>query len=226
MISTPRFFLLSLAGLLSAPLGLLAQGPAAPPAAAKPGAAAYPAKAAAAANVDPAVIEILRKSFEAQRAKGTFRARMESTGPGGVVMPSAKLEFVFPNRLHMNLSGLEVVGVGDKIMIKVGDAWMPAPANMKQPTGEFSDPKKVDELLGKATYAKSLGQTKIGELVVDSYELHTKTKDIATQSKFYISPAENLVQRVETQSDVKGKQMTSTLTYFDYGAPIQIELPK
>jgi hypothetical protein len=110
---------------LVAPLSLFAQTPAAPPPA---DAARAPASAAAEskpnddakADIDPAVVEAIRKAFAAQRAKGSFRAHMESTGLGGASIPTVEMEFVFPDRMKMKMADVEVVGVGDKTMMKMG----------------------------------------------------------------------------------------------------------
>ncbi len=209
---------------LVAPLSLYAQAPAAPAAAnpAQPPAAAADAKT----DVDPAVIETMRKAFAAQRAKGSFRARMESTGLGGMAIPAVEMEFVFPDRMKMKMTGVEVVSIGEKTMVKMGEGWTPAPASMKGAGSNFGDPKKVDEMMTGAVVAKNLGPTKIDGVAVDSYQLNTKTKEGTSKSKIYLIPASGLIQRIETEAEVMGQNATSKLDYYDYGAKIQIDLPK
>ena len=206
-----------LAGCLMAPLSLFAQNAAEPPKAA-PGAATK-------ADVDPAVIDTMRKSFAAQRAKGSFRARIESTGLGAAV-PAVDMEFVFPDRMRMKMSGVEVVGVGEKTMVKMGEGWNPAPSSLKSAGSDFGDPKKVEEMLATAVAAKSLGPAKVDGIPVDSYQLNTKNKEGISRSKIYIIPATGLIQRIETEAEMGGQKATSRMDYFDYGAPIKIELPK
>ena len=207
----------------AAPAALLAQAPAAPAPAAK---AVQEMNATFPAEIDPVVIEVLRKAFAAQRAKGSFRATMESAGLGGAAIPTMEMEFVFPDRMRMKTSGMEIIGVGGQTMMRMGDSWMQAPVEVSKAAGSCGDPKKVEEMLGNTTAARSLGQVKIGEKLLDSYEVQVKTKGATSKSKFYISPDDNLIRRVETQAEVQGKPTTSTLTYADYGAPIRIELPK
>jgi hypothetical protein len=126
----------------------------------------------------------------------------------------------------MTMAGVEVVGVGDKTMVKMGEGWLPAPAAMKSPGASFGDPKKVEEMLTGAVVAKSLGPTKIDGVEVESYQLNTNTKEGLSKSKIYLTPADSLIRRIETEANVMGKDATSTLDYYDYGAPIRIELPK
>jgi hypothetical protein len=220
-----------LAACVAAPLSLFAQAPAAPP-------AADPAKspptttaeskpvADAKIDVDPAVIDALRKAFAAQRAKGSFRARMDAGTLGGGDIPPIDMEFVFPDRMRMKMTGVEVVGVGDKTMVKMGEGWLPAPAAVKSPASSFGDPKRVDEMLTGAVLAKNLGPTKIDGVAVEAYQLDTNTKEGLSKSKIYLTPADSLIRRIETEANVMGKDATSRLDYFDYGAPIRIELPK
>ena len=223
------------AALLAAPVALFGQAPATvaptiPPAIATPVPATAKAGpepgAASPADIDPAVIEILRKSFGAQRAKGSFRATMSSAGLGDGTIPPMEMEFVFPDRMRMKMTGMEIIGVGSKTMMRMGDSWLPAPAEVSKAAGSFGDPKKIEEMLSNTTYAKSVGPAKVDEIAVDAYEVRIKTKGAISKSKFFISPSDNLIRRVETQADIQGKSMTSTLDYSDYGAPIRIELPK
>jgi hypothetical protein len=228
-----KFQFALLSACLAAPLALFAQAPAAPaaPRVADP-AKSPPATTAASkpvvvdkTEVDPAVIETMRKAFAAQRAKGSFRARMDAGTLGGGDIPTVEMEFVFPDRMKMKMADVEVVGVGDKTMMKMGEGWLPAPAAMKSPGSNFGDPKRVDEMLTGAVVAKSLGPTKIDGLAVESYQLNTNTKEGLSKSKIYLTPADSLIRRIETEANVMGKDATSTLDYYDYGAPIRIELP-
>jgi hypothetical protein len=229
----PQFLLV--VACTAVPLSLLAQAPAASPAAEsqkRPPPVALEgkptdAKTNAPSEVDPAVVEVMRKAFAAQRAKGTFRARMESASVAGMALPAVEMEFVFPNRMRMKMTGgVEVVGVGDTTMVKMGEGWMPAPAAMKSAGSNFGDPKKVDDMLSSATVAKSLGPTKIDGVSVDAYQFNSKPKEGESKSKVFILPASNLIHRIETEAEVMGKTATTTLDYYDYGAPILIELPK
>ncbi len=225
----PRLRLL-FAACLAAPLPLLAQAPAAPPpaAATPPPAAAVEGKPAAEtkADVDPAAVDAVRKAFAAQRAKGSFRTRMESTGLGGAAIPVVEMEFVFPNRMRMKMAEVEVVSVGDKTMMKMGEGWLPAPAAMKGAGSSFGDEKKVEEMLAGVVLAKSLGPTKIDGIAVDAYQLNARTKEGLSKSKIYLLPGSSLIQRMETEAEVMGQNATSRLDYYDYGAAIRIELPK
>ncbi|OAI42316.1 hypothetical protein AYO41_04495 [Verrucomicrobia bacterium SCGC AG-212-E04] len=223
---------------LATPGALFGQAPAAPAPAASPAkTGSSPAKGKAKqatpepnatfpAEIDAGVIEILRKAHAAQRAKGSFRAQIESSAPGGAVLPSMVMEVVIPDRVRLKRSGVEIIAVGSKAMVRKGDVWEPAPPEIAKAFGSFDDPKAVEEMLGKSIFAKSLGQARLEQTVVDSYELHFKTKTGVTKSKFFITPDDNLIRRLESKTEVGGKTASATLVFADYGAPIQIELPK
>jgi hypothetical protein len=221
------------AALAAGPVALFAQAPPAPPTLIPPtpappaleNKAADPAKAGA-GDVDPAVIETLRKAFATQRTKGTFRARMESTGLGAEAMPTVEIEFVFPDSIRMKMAGVEVVGVGEKTMMRIGEGWMPAPASLSSVSAHLGDQRKVDEMLANTFYAKRLGPSKIAGAAVDVYETHTNSKEGLSNSKIYLTPNDLLIQRIETEAEIMGKPATSTLDFFDYGDRILIELPK
>ncbi|HKP12704.1 MAG TPA: hypothetical protein VJZ91_11355, partial [Blastocatellia bacterium] len=50
--------------------------------------------------------------------------------------------------------------------------------------------------------------------------------DITSRSKAWISAADSLPHRIESETDLKGKTSKATITYFDYNADIKIEPPK
>jgi len=201
--------------VLLVPSLLLAQNAPTP---AKPG-------APAASEVDPAVIEVLRKSTAAQLARKSFRALMDNS-IGGYVLPSLQVEVVYPDRIRVKRSGFEVVSVGGKAMMKQGDKWSPAPEGVTNFIGAFGDSKNDEKMYAQAVYAKSLGQTKIDDRVVNIYELHSKGKAGLIKTKIFISPDDGLVRRVETKGEIKGKEAIFNAMLGDFGVPIAIELPK
>src|SRR5450432_1794246 len=182
MLPFMKFLLPLFTVVLIVPGAIFAQAPAAPapaPTVAPTSGKAEPElNATFPAEIDPTVIETLRKSFAAQRAKGSFRATMETAGLGDGTVPPMQMEFVFPDRMRMKMSGMEIIAVGGKSMMRMGEAWLPAPAEVSKASGSFGDPKKVEEMLGNTTYAKSLGQTKVDGKMMDSYEVHIRTKGV------------------------------------------------
>jgi hypothetical protein len=220
---------LLVAALLVAPGVLFAQAPPVAPAQASPASAKEKAKsdakAPSAAEVDSAVIEVLRKSFAAQRAKGSYRALMDNS-LGGNVLPSLELEAVYPNRIRLKRSGMEIIFVDGHGMVRKGDKWSAAPASLAKSLGAIDDPQEDEKLLGTAIFAKSLGATKIDDRILAGYEVHTKGKNGVTKSKFFISLDDSLIRCVETKSEFQGQPLFSKMMVGDYGIPIQIELPK
>jgi hypothetical protein len=216
--------------LLLAPGVFFAQAPqTAPSPPAKTGATsakekAKPANASSAAEVDPAVIDSLRKAFAAQRAKGSFRALLDSS-VGGNVMPSLEVEVVFPSRVRIKRSGMEIVFVGGRAMVRKGEAWTLASAEVTKFFSALVDPQDDEKMLKTATYARSLGQTKIDDRSLACYEVHNKAKGGLSKTKVFISLDDSLIRRSETKAEVQGKALISTMMIGDYGIPIQIELP-
>ncbi len=215
-----RNWLIVTAVLLAVPAATFAQSPPAATAKAK-----TDAKPAASADVDPAVIGALRASFAAQRAKGSYRALMDNS-VGGNVLPTLEVEAVYPSRIRMKRSGMEIVFVDGHGMVRRGDKWTAAPAELAKSLGAIDDPKEDEKLLSDAILAKALGQTKIDDRVLACYEVHTKGKNGVAKAKFYISLDDSLIRRVETKSEYKGQPVYSKSVVGDYGTPIQIELPK
>jgi hypothetical protein len=223
-----NFRTLCIVALLAAPGALFAQ---APPAPAKAGATSAKdkskpdAKTPSAAEVDPAVIEALRKAFAAQRAKGSYRALMDNS-LGGNVLPSLELEAVYPNRIRLKRSGLEIIFVDGHGMVRKGDKWSAAPASLAKSLGAIDDPQEDEKMLGTAILAKSLGQIKIDDRILACYEVHTKGKNGLSKAKFFISLDDSLIRRVETKTEFQSQALFSKMMVGDYGIPIQIELPK
>jgi hypothetical protein len=209
--------LLVIGALLLAPAPLIAQ--------ATKSAAVAPAKTAAVSEIDPAVITALRTAFAAQRAKGSYRALMDNS-LGGIVLPSLEVEAVYPNRIRLKRSGMEIVFVNGKGMLRMGDKWERAPPSLAKSLGAIDDPQEDEKMLGTAILAKALGQTKVDDRTLDCYEVHTKGKNGVAKAKFFISLDDNLIRRVETRSEIQGKPLLSKMMVGDYGIPIQIELPK
>ncbi len=178
------------------------------------------------ATIDPKAIEVLRKSFAAQQAKGTFRARMEIPDNASGAQGQMQMEFIFPDRMRMTLAGTEMVGVGEKAFIRIGDKWMTAPAQMNKAVGSFSDPKKLDEMVQNCVSARVLGPEKLKDLAVETYEFVNKTKEGTSKSKFYLTPNDLLPRRIDIEADIMGRRVTTKLEYYDYGAPMTIEVPQ
>ncbi len=213
-------YFVALAGVLFAGGLLWAETPPAPP--------SVPASASDAAGIDPAVIDILRKAFAAQKAKGSFRAKLEIPNAPGGGTATMEIEFVFPDRMRMNLSGVEVISVGDRAFMRLGDKWMPAPPQVTKAGGSFGDPKMVEEMIRNCTGARVLGPETVNGIPMETYEFLAKTKEGTSKSKFYITPGDSLPRRIDIEGTVVAKdgQVRTRLDYSDYGAPISIEPPK
>lgn len=231
-MSRVNFRPLFLAAVLVAPGLLFSQAPqtmSSPPAQA----GAKPAKETgkrdgktpSSVDVDSAATAALRTAFAAQRTKGSYRALLD-TSLGGNVLPSLEVEAVYPDRIRLKRSGLEIIFVAGKGMLRRGDNWTPAPATLAKSLGAIDDPQEDEKLLGNAVYAKSLGQTKMDDRLVAGYEIHRKGKNGLTKSKFFISMDDSLIRRIETRAEIQGRPLISTSRVGDYGIPIQIELPK
>lgn len=211
-------------------LPLLAEPPAASPA---PAASASPAPAGGASPaptpgvIEPKAIEALRKGFAAQIALKTFRAKMRlANAPTGAgASGDIELEVVAPDRIRMKTAGMQVVVVGEKALVQMGEKWMPAPPALSKSAMNAGDPKKIEELIQNCQAARHLGVETVNGVPMETYEYLVRRKDGSSKSKFYFTVNDQLPRRIDIEADAKGQQIKSTLEYFDYGAPVTIELP-
>lgn len=223
-----------LAGLLLVAPALRAQE-SAPAASSSPAPSAAPTaapspEAAPEANkdIDPKAIEAVRKGFAAQLAKKTFRVKMRLINPpAGAGGGDMEMEFSVPDRIRMKGAGVDIVMVGDKAMVKMGEKWLPAPPEFVKAGANAADPKLIEQLIKNCRSARVLGPETVNGQVLETYEFVVKRKDGASKNKFYFSTGDDLPRRLDVEAEVrKGVPVKSTLEYYDYGAPVVIELPK
>lgn len=191
----------------------------APAAEAKPG-----AKEEAGGEIDPKALDAVRKGFAAQLEKKSFRVKMKVNSPAGAG-GDMEMEVAFPDRIRMKGAGIDLVVVGDKAMVKMGEKWIPAPPEFVKAGTNAADPKLVEQLVKNCRNARYVGSEKVNGEACEVYEYVVRRKEGTTKNKFYFGP-DALPRRLDVEAELKkGVPVKSTLDYYDYGAAISIELP-
>ena len=90
------------------------------------------------------------------------------------------------------------------------------------------DPKIIDEIRKNAVVTQVGPDTLDAKpMTVYEYTLHNVMGTAMTShAKAWVSVADSLPHRVETETEFNGQTSKSTITYFDYNTDIKIEPPK
>ncbi|MBS0659911.1 MAG: hypothetical protein JSR82_16855 [Verrucomicrobia bacterium] len=175
-------------------------------------------------TLEPRALEAVRKGFVAQQEKKTFRIKMKINSPAGSG-GDMEMEVVFPDRVRMKGAGIDLVMVGEKAMVKMGEKWIPAPPEFAKAGANAADPKLVEQLIKNCRSARYLGSEKVNGEACEVFEYVVKRKDGTSKNKFFFGP-DSLPRRLEVEAEIKkGVAVKSIMDYSDYGAPLSIELP-
>lgn len=199
------------------------QGSAAPPASGGSPGGASPAPPPADANA----LEGLTKSVTALLSARSFRARMDASMQGREI--ASTVEFVAPDRFRMTSENDETIIVGSNAWIRQNNgAWQKLPIDASRMIASVRDPKAIEELRKNAE-VRLVGPDTLDGKPMTVYE-YTRRNVMGTEAnsraKAWISAADNLPHRMETETDLKGMTSKATITYFDYNADIKIDPPK
>lgn len=203
-----------------------------------PGAAAKPASAAPAGNP----LDLVMKSYQEMAKLKSYRADMTTTGlPTGTGTGSSsgtskmKMEVVLPDRIH-------AVGDSMEMLMAGGSVWMKDPDGSWQKFAmgldfDAANPKQLEEQLSASTDHRLIGPELLDGTPTMVYEYKTTFKNAADPAarppgaptnqvytaKVWIGVADNLPRKVES-ADPNSPART-TILYYDYNAPITIDLP-
>ena len=181
-----------------------------------------------AASGDPAAtMEALTKSINAQLNAKSFRARLDSTFDGQEM--ARTIEYVAPDRFRMAGERDETVIIGSNAWTRQnGGAWQKLPIDASQMIASVRDPKMIDEIR-KSAEVKLVGPDILDGMPMTVYQYTLRNAmgtDMTSHAKAWISAADSLPRRMETETEVKGKTSKATITYFDYNTDIKIDPPK
>lgn len=182
----------------------------------------------------------LVKAMQAMLEAKSYRARVVSTTSSGTTSKTT-IEFVAPDHFHLtresNTPGhpavkQETIVVGDDTWMKMGDApWQKFPLNLGDTIKQFRNPDVINEI------AKSVDVKVVGTELLDGtqtaiyqYTLNNSdNKDFNISAKTWVG-GDGLPRKTESESDfnLSGRQIhtNSIISYYDYGADINIEKPQ
>ena len=199
------------------------------------GGAASGGGAAAAITPDENPLDVMSKAMRAQLDAKSFRAHIDSTAGEGTSSTSV-VEYVAPDRYRMVVEAktgaqtvkLEYVIVGGATYIKGPDGrWVRTPVDAGALIKGFRDPNMLDELK-KTTDIKFVGRDTLEGQPMLVYE-YTQTNPLGMKmkatSKTWLSEADGLPRKTETEGELDGKKTQTVVTISDYNAHIRIEAP-
>ena len=186
-----------------------------------------PASGNAAATMEAQALDALTKSINAQLSAKSFRARLDSTLDGQEM--ARTIEYVAPDRFRMAGEADETIIIGSNAWIRQNSgAWQKLPIDASQMIASVRDPKMIDEIR-KSAEVKLIGPDMLDGKPMTVYQYTLRNAmgtDMTSHARAWISDADSLPRRMETETEIKGKTSKATITYFDYNADIKIDPPK
>jgi hypothetical protein len=174
-----------------------------------------------------ATMDALTKSIDAQLNARSFRARLDSTFDNQET--ARTIEYVAPDRFRMAGEADETIIIGSNAWVRQNNgAWQKLPIDASQMIASVRDPKIIDQLR-KSAEVKLIGPDTLDGKPMTVYQYTLRNvmgTDMTSHAKAWISVADSLPRRMETETEIKGKTSKATITYFDYNADIRIDPPK
>ncbi len=174
-----------------------------------------------------AAADALTQAINAQLGAKSFRARLDSTLDGEEM--ARTIEYVAPDRFRMASDTDETVIIGSNAWMRQNNgAWQKLPIDASQMIASVRDPKMIEQIRRNAE-VKLVGPDTLDARPMTVYEYTIRNAmgtDLTSHAKAWISTADHLPHRIETETEIKGKTSKATITYFDYNADIKIEPPK
>ena len=191
--------------------------------------------AAAAISPDENPLDVMAKAMRAQLDAKSFRAHID-TNAGDGTSGTSVVEYVAPDRYRMVVEAktgaqpvkLEYVVAGGATYIKGPDGrWVRTPVDAGALIKGFRDPKMLDELKQTAD-VKFVGRDTLDGQPMLVYE-YTQTNPLGVKmkatSKSWLSAADGLPRKTETEGELNGKKTRTVVTISDYNTDIKIEAP-
>ncbi|HLL13685.1 MAG TPA: hypothetical protein VK388_01280 [Pyrinomonadaceae bacterium] len=182
-------------------------------------------------------LDVMTRAMRAQLDAKSYRAHVTSTladaAPNKMI-----IEYAAPDRYRMIREGqagggeenarMEFVVVANAMYIKKPDGgWTRAPINPGEMIKSFRDPKMLDELV-KTADVKFVGADTLDGapmLVYQYTQNNPMGMNLKSTSKTWLSVADGLPRKTETEGVLEGKTTKTLITISDYNADIKIESP-
>lgn len=178
----------------------------------------------------------MTKAMRAQLEARSFRAHIASSVSNG---PNNKMviEYVAPDRYRMLSEGQggesknfkqEFIIVGNATFIKAPNGgWVKSPIDAGGMVKAFRDPKMLEEL-AKTADVKYVGVDTLDGAPMLIYEYTQRNPmgmNLKSTAKTWLSVADGLPRKTETEGEFDGKKTKTLITLSDYNADIKIESP-
>jgi hypothetical protein len=180
-------------------------------------------------------LDAMTRAMRAQLDAKSYRAHVTTTLADGA--PNKMIiEYVAPDRYRM-VNDMQVGGkslnqefiiVGNGSYIKAPNGqWMKSPVDASEIVKGFRDPKMLDEL-AKTADVKFVGADTLDGAPMLIYQ-YTQTNPMGLKmkstSKTWLSVADGLPRKTESEGEFDGKKTKTLVTISDYNADIKIESP-
>lgn len=187
-------------------------------------------------SADDKPLDAMTRAMRSQLDAKSYRAHVTSTN--GDINSAMVIEYVAPDRYRMTTDAqggaagkgfkMEYVIVGGATHIKTPDGkWIKSPVDASGIVKAFRDPKMLDELT-KTADVKFIGPDTIDGapmLVYQYTQNNPMGMKLKSTSKTWLSVADGLPRKTETEGEFDGKKTKTLVTISDYNADIKIESP-
>jgi hypothetical protein len=193
---------------------------------------------AAAISENDKPVEAMTKAMRAQLDAKSYRAHVTSSTDDGTTNKML-IEYAAPDRYRMTGEGqggggagqgfkMEYVIVGGATYIKnPNGGWVKSPIDGSEMIKAFRDPRMLDEL-AKTADVKFVGSDTLDGapmLVYQYTQNNPMGMNVKNTAKTWLSVADGLPRKTETEGEFDGKKMKTLITMSDYNADIKIEAP-
>lgn len=182
-------------------------------------------------------VEVMTKAVRAQLDAKSYRANVTSTTGNGA-STKMLIEYSAPDRYRMTVEGaggeagqgfkMEYVIVGGATYVKTPNSgWVKSPIDASAMIKSFRDPKMLDELT-KTADVKLVGADSLDGapmLVYQYTQDNPMGMKLKTTSKTWLSVADGLPRKTESEGEFNGAKTKMLMTMSDYNADIKIESP-
>ncbi|MCA1816305.1 MAG: hypothetical protein LC746_07855 [Acidobacteria bacterium] len=180
-------------------------------------------------------LDAMTKAVHAQLDAKSYRAQVDMTASNGTTS-KLSIEYAAPDRYHMTTESqtngrqfsLEYIIVGKDTYMKTNNgAWTRFPVDMSSMLTAIRNPKMLDDL-AKAADVRLVGADTLDGAPALVYE-YTMTNPagmiLKSTAKTWVSVADGLPRKTESESEMNGVKTKSVATLTDYNSDIKIELP-
>jgi hypothetical protein len=190
---------------------------------------------AAAISENDKPLDAMTRAMRAQLDAKSYRAHVTSTLSDGT-SNAMVIEYVAPDRYRMTNDAQvggkgykqEFIITGNATYLKAPDgSWVKSPVDASSIVKAFRDPKMLDEL-AKTADVKFVGADTIDGtpmLVYQYTQNNPMGMNLKSTSKTWLSVADGLPRKTETEGEYDGKKTKTLVTISDYNADIKIESP-